>query len=178
MAEAELAARLAAFHRLPVIYEDDPDWNMGETNLHALFEHILRYGIAAHLSSRGNYRVFSNLNLNYQPRFPTVYVAPDVMVVQPSRPLGEEVSSYLIDRDGPAPLFVAEALSERTAEERDLGEKVDLYALIGVAEYLLIDPTGRFLPQRLLLKRLRPNRTWQDEQDADGGVTSALGFRV
>jgi hypothetical protein len=42
----------------------------------------------------------------------------------------------------------------------------------------LIDVTGRFLPERLLLKRLRRNRTWNDEQDADGGITSKLGFRL
>jgi hypothetical protein len=29
----------------------------------------------------------------------------------------------------------------------------------------------------LQLKRLRRDRTWKDEQDADGGVTSKLGFR-
>jgi hypothetical protein len=73
---------------------------------------------------------------------------------------------------------VAEVLSEETAEERDLDEKLYIYAMTGIEEYLLVDVDGRFLPQRLVLKRLQPDRTWQDEQDADGGVTSRLGFRV
>src|SRR5207302_8716731 len=63
-------------------------------------------------------------------------------------------------------------------EQRDLNEKVTLYAKLGVAEYVLVDVTGQFLPQRLLLKRLQADGTWRDEQDADGGITSQLGFRL
>ena len=52
----------------------------------------------------------------------------------------------------PAPVLVVEVLSERTAEERDLGSKIGLYAQLGVAEYILLDQWGDWLPQRLLLK--------------------------
>jgi hypothetical protein len=38
--------------------------------------------------------------------------------------------------------------------------------------------TGKFLPQKLLLKRLQADGTYKDERDADGGVTSKLGFRI
>jgi hypothetical protein len=106
------------------------------------------------------------------------YVSPDTMVVKPFRPLPETVRSYQIDKDGPAPLLTMEILSERSAQQRDREEKVVLYALLGVAEYILVDVTGQFLPQRLLLKRLQPDQTWRDEQDPDGGVTSQLGFRL
>ncbi len=47
-----------------------------------------------------------------------------------------------------------------------------------VADYGLVDVTARYLPQRLLMKRLLPTRSWKDEQDADGVVTSQLGFRL
>ena len=40
------------------------------------------------------------------------------------------------------------------------------------------DVTGKFLPQKLLLKRLQADGTYKDERDADGGVTSKLGFRI
>src|SRR5205823_1733199 len=53
-----------------------------------------------------------------------------------------------------------------------------IYARLGVAEYILVDGTGQFLPQRLLLRRRQDDETWVDQQDADGGVTSQLGFRV
>jgi hypothetical protein len=100
------------------------------------------------------------------------------MVVAPFRPLEESLSSYEIGKQGPVPLLTAEILSERSAQQKDLGEKMTLYARLGVAEYILVDMTGRFLPQRLLLKRLQADGTWKDEQDPDGGVTSRLGFRL
>lgn len=177
-AEQSLEERLKEFQNLPILHEDDLEGEMGEANLHALAEHILRYGIAAHLGDRPRYRVFSNMNLHYQPRFPRVYVAPDVMVVTPLAAQPDELRSYHLDSDGPAPVFVAEILSEETAEDRDLDEKLYIYAMTGIAEYLLVDVDGRFLPQRLLLKQLKQDRTWRDQRDADGGVTSRLGLRV
>jgi hypothetical protein len=181
-ADHNLEAKLSEFQDLPILHEDDPEWDMGEANLHSLVEDILRYGIKAYLEDSPEYKViykvFANLNLHYQPRFPSVYISPDVMVVAPRDPRVEDVSGYSIGRDGPAPVLVTEVLSAKTAEERDLGEKLWIYAMIGVEEYLLVDNTGEYLPQRLLLKRLLPKRTWQDEQDPNGGVSSRLGFRV
>jgi hypothetical protein len=49
---------------------------------------------------------------------------------------------------------------------------------LSIPEYLLIDVSGEFLPQRLLLRRPSGVGHWTDSQDADGGVTSDLGFRV
>ncbi len=49
---------------------------------------------------------------------------------------------------------------------------------MGVEEYLLADVTGDLLPQRLLLLQRQPDGSWREGQDADGGVTSRLGFRV
>ena len=69
-------------------------------------------------------------------------------------------------------------LSQRTAQQRDLDEKVTICAKLGVAEYILVDPAGEHLPERLLLKCLHPDGTYRDEQDPDGGVTSVLGFRI
>jgi len=174
----DLAARVDHFQNLPLLREDDPEWDMGETNWHAVFEHIIRYGIAAHVARQPRYRAFSNMNLHYQPRFPRQCVSPDVMVVTPIVPAPDDLRSYRIGPDGPAPLLTAEVLSPETAQEGDLDTKVYIYAMIGVAEYLLVDALGDYVPQRLLLKKLQPDRTWVDEQDPDGGVTSQLGFRL
>jgi Uma2 family endonuclease len=173
-----LRHRLAEFHRIPLLREDDPEWDMGESNWHAVVEHILRYGVAAHLAGNKKYRVFSNMNLHYQPRFPAQYVSPDVMVVAPKVRRPDALRSYRIGRDGPCPRMVAEVLSEETAEDGDLEAKVYIYAMIGVREYILVDETGKWLHQRLLLKRLQPDRTWKNTRDPDGGVTSGLGFRL
>jgi len=100
------------------------------------------------------------------------------MVVTPLVAQPDELPSYHLNSDGPPPVFVAEVLSEETAKERDLDEKLYIYSMTGIEEYLLVDVDGRFLPQRLVLKRLKPDRTWQDEQNGDGGVISRLGFRA
>ncbi len=169
---------------IPILYEDEEEGDMGESNPHVDACAILHICLKAHLAGRPEYRVFANMNCYYRkgPLYPKTgslpYVSPDAMVVKPSRDLGEDVTSYEISRDGPAPLLVGEVLSERSAQQRDLSQKLTIYAKLGVAEYLLVDTSGRFLPQRLLLKRLQPDRTWKDEQDPDGGVTSQLGFRV
>jgi Uma2 family endonuclease len=166
------------YEGMPLLYEDEEEGDMGETNPHSTSEHILRYGVAAHLADRPEYQVFSNMNLYYSPQDRRAYISPDTMVVEPYVRLEEDVSSYRIGENGPSPILAAEVLSERTAQQRDLDEKMDVYAQLGVPEYILVDLTGRFLSERLLLKRLQPNRTWQDEQDPDGGVTSQLGFRL
>jgi Uma2 family endonuclease len=169
---------------IPVLYEDEDEGDMGESNPHVVSDKILHVCVEAHLAGRPEFRVFSNMNLYYRdgPRHPRTgslpYVSPDVMIVVPFRPLGDNVTSYTIGADGPAPLSVSEILSERSAQQRDLKEKVTLYAELGVGEYILIDPTGEFLPARLLLKRLQPDGTYKDEKDQDGGITSCLGFRL
>jgi Uma2 family endonuclease len=162
---------------LPLIYEDDDEGDMGEATIHTDSVDIVLYGAGAHLADQPQLRVFSNLNLYYSPTDRKAYASPDLMVAEPEE-RERDFESYRIGTDGPTPLMVAEVLSERTGQQGDLREKVRIYALIGIREYILIDVTGRFLSQRLLVKRLRRNRTWKDEQDLDGGVTSKLGFRL
>lgn len=163
---------------LPVMYEDDEEGDMGESNPHVDAEEILHVGVGAHLAGQPQYAVYRNLNLHYDPRKPRAYASPDGMVVTPPKRLPVTIASYRIGVDGPAPIWTGETLSKRSYQQQDLGKKVTIYAKIGVLECVLIDTLGMFLPQRLLLKRLLPNRTWSDEQDADGGVTSRLGFRL
>src|SRR5207244_1442146 len=114
------------------------------------------------------FQAFSNMNLYYRagPPHPRTgsapYISPDLMVVKPFEPLPEETRSYTIGKHGPAPVFVAEILSERSRQQRDLKEKLALYAALEVAEYLLVDPIGDFIYPRLILKKLQPDGTYQD----------------
>src|SRR5262249_52543108 len=135
-------------------------------------------GIGAHLARQRRYRVLSDVNCYYHPSKRKAYFSSDVMVVAPLRELPADVRSYRISRNRPAPLMTVEVLSKRSFQQGDLRKKPRIYAGLQVPEYLLVDVTGRFLPELLLLKKLQPNRTWIDEQDPDGGVTSRLGFRV
>ena len=162
---------------MPLLYEDEEE-EVGESNPHYMTIAILLFGLRAHLRQRTQLQVYSNLNLYYARRDRRANVDPDVMVVSSNQAEAENADSYRIGEDGPSPVLVCEVLSPRTAVKRDLDVKVRIYAQLGVSEYLLIDTRGEFLPQRMLLKRLRADGTYADEQDADGGVTSSLGFRV
>jgi Uma2 family endonuclease len=183
-----LRERLQAWENDPVMQRIQPrgmprlfgneDFEMGESTLHTITAGILLYGLGFHFAARTGYRVFGNLNLYYAADDPTEYVSPDVMVVQPSRELPVQLASYRIGAEGPAPVLVCEVLSFRTWQQGDLIRKPLLYSELGVEEYVLVDVTGEMLAQRLLLLRRQEDGRWQDEQDADGGITSRLGFRV
>jgi hypothetical protein len=162
---------------LPLLFGDE-DFEMGESSLHTTTCDIVLYGLEFHFVSRPAYRVFGNLNVHYSADDPNAYASPDFMVVKPPRPLPEELSSYRIGHEGPAPVLVGEVLSFRTYQQGDLTNKPILYSDLGIEEYILVDVTGALLPERLLLLRRRANGTWADEQDADGGVTSWLGCRL
>jgi Uma2 family endonuclease len=163
---------------MPVMYEDEGQEEMGETEIHNLTVEILRNGIKSHLAGQPQYRVFSDLNVYYHRVDHWAYVSPDTMVVEPARDLGDNVTSYRIGPDGPAPVLTAEVLSRRSFQQQDLTNKPVIYAQLGVSEYILVDVTGMFMPQRLLLKTLHSDGTWIDSQDPDEGVTSRLGFRL
>jgi hypothetical protein len=163
---------------MPVMFEDEGQEEMGETDVHTLSTAIIFWGLKAHLAARPEYRVFSDLNCYYHPVKRWAYVSPDVMVVAPRTTLPEAVASYRIGETRPAPLLVVEVLSRRSFQQQDLTNKPEIYADLGVAEYVLADTTGQFLIEKLLLKRLQADVVWKDAQDVDGGVTSRLGFRV
>lgn len=163
---------------LPVLYEDEGQEEMGESDIHTLTDLILFTALRAHLASRPEYRVFSNLNLHYHRLDRNAYVSPDEMIVVPARALAEPVRSYRIGDDGPAPVLTIEILSRRSAQQQDLTNKPVIYADQGVGEYILVDAMGEFLAEKLLLKERQADGNWRDRRDPDGGVTSQLGFRI
>ena len=71
-----------------------------------------------------------------------------------------------------------EVASESTWQE-DLGEKRALYGRLGVAEYFLFDPEGRYLDPPLQGFRYRGGVPEALAPAADGSLTSAeLGLRL
>jgi len=165
---------------LPLLWEEE-DYETGESNIHVLTDEILHVCLQAFFANQPDVQVFSNLNLLYtkHPDENTApYISPDLMAVRPASPLPRELASYRIGTHGPAPFLVAEVLSERSYQQRDLRDKIEIYAKLGVAEYVVVDVTGRFLSERLMLRRLQPDRSWLELRDRDGGVTSQTEFRL
>jgi Uma2 family endonuclease len=163
---------------MPVMYEDEGQENKGESEVHTDCIDIIKHGLREFFASRPNFHVFSNINVYYHLLDHWAYISPDTMVVELPEPLESRLLSYRIGRDGPVPQIMVEVLSRRSAQQQDLTNKPILYAQLRVAEYILVDVTGNFMPQRLLLKRWRNDETWRDEQDPDGGITSRYGFRL
>jgi Uma2 family endonuclease len=163
---------------LPVMYEDEGQEEMGESEVHVITIEILRNGLREHFALRPRFHVFSEINVYYHPIKRSSYISPDVMVVELPKPLKRRQVSYRIGKNRPAPTVAVEVLSRRSAQQQDMSNKPMIYSELGVAEFILVDVTGEFLPQRLLLKRLCKNGTWEDDRDPDGGVTSRYGFRV
>ncbi len=161
---------------MPILYEDEGQDEVGETDIHWRCCEILRCGLEAHLSPE--YRVFADLNLYYHPVDRWAYVSPDTLAVKPDKPLPEIVTSYRINESGPRPEIIIEVLSKRSAQQQDLTTKPEIYADQKIPEYILVDVTGMYLDQKLVLKTLQEDSTWINSPDQGNGVTSALGFQL
>ncbi len=94
---------------------------------------------------------------DYDPR-------PDVMVLR--RPLLSGNLASVRVADVGAPLFVMEVASEST-QTNDRGDKRQAYAAVGVAEYIVFDPSGDILPRPLLAWRLSSGTyvPWHPDED-------------
>jgi Uma2 family endonuclease len=168
---------------IPILYEDEEE-DMGESNPHA-WANLILFGCLLPLlgKRRPDYQAFANLNCYYEgrrskktgrkPNF-----ASDLMIARPFVKLPLDTPSYTIGEDGPAPTTAFEVLSKRTAEDRDLKKKLELYRKLKIQEYILVDLMGVYLKQKIQLKVLQPSGRWKNVKDSDGGLTSQLGFRL
>ena len=89
--------------------------------------------------------VSEQTNVIYDSAVPGSVVVPDGYVVfdVPARMIESERRSYRIDEWGKPPDFVLEVASESTAA-RDLSEKREIYARMGVPEYWRLDKHGYY----------------------------------
>jgi Uma2 family endonuclease len=137
---------------------------MGETLPHAELVHylmdILNWLFRDHLCA-----IYENFNF-YQTRDKYEKpLAPDLAVIQgiTHRP----VRSWRVGVHGPAPQVVFEIASEDTWK-RDLEEKPDRYAVMGVQEYFAYDPNEPRIRQR------EPYRLFGWQLDKDTGLLQKM----
>ncbi len=165
---------------LPVVFQIEGQEHMGETPAHSHALHTAFAGLLAHFSDKQEYRVFANLSLYYHPVNRGAFISPDIMVVCPSRPLEDTITSYRIGEDGPAPLIVVEVIGRQSLHQHDLTVKPMIYAQLGVKELLSIDTTGIYLPEKLQLRRLQfRDETWSLVPMSENGyLQSAFGYAI
>ena len=99
----------------------------------------------------------SQSNVIYDSAVPGSVLAPDGCVVfgleTDAKDIKRARRSYRIDEWGATPAFVLEVGSPSTAP-RDLGEKREIYARIGVQEYWRLDRYGESYPEPMMGERL------------------------
>jgi hypothetical protein len=113
-----------------------------------------------------------------RPDGPAYTVYPDVMIFP--RPMDTNQGSYTLAQDGP-PVLIVEVASEATYQaDLDLERgKGWTYADAKVTEYLVLDPSGQFVPElgrgwRLVGRGYRP---WRRDR-AGRWVSAGLGVAI
>jgi len=138
--------------RLPDIPERDPD---EVSQFDSLFKHGKSRDLAIHLGNPETTLVEADRWIvpdasfeKRRARYPDLLVAFDVSPAE-----YEASNGYIVSEQGKPPDFVLEVASPSTAH-RDLNEKRDFYASIGVREYWRFDRTGEHYGARLYGERL------------------------
>jgi Uma2 family endonuclease len=118
--------------------------------------------------------VSGNLLVYYLRGDPKKRVAPDVFVVKECEQKLRRV--FKIWEEGKRPCLALEVTSKKTRRQ-DLGPKKELYAQLGIAEYLLYDPLGEWLEPALQGFRLADGiyEPWQPDETG-GFVSEQLGI--
>lgn len=159
-----------------IIYPESDGKPVGETDVHR--QEILDLIAALSEYFRADMQVYvsGNLMFYYEEGVPASVVAPDVFVVRgvPKR----QRRTYKLWQEGVPPAIVLE-ISSRSTRLEDLGTKRALYAMLGVAEYVLFDPLGEYLVPALQGFRLVGGEYVRIEPEQDGALVSqALGMRL
>ncbi len=106
----------------------------------------VRYHGRSDVYVAGDMLIYYRINRN------DLSIAPDVYAVFGAAG-NHPRDSWLVWREGKAPDFVMEIASQSTWR-RDVAQKRDIYAEMGVSEYWRFDPTGRFFTPPLVGERL------------------------
>ncbi len=171
---------------LPLTRELFLDPRFGDTMVQGEWHDITAREIAGilrnHFRTQADVRVFHDMKHYLLPRKPAP--SPDVSVVRGLRPKSRR-SSFRVRTEGVRPCLLIEVVSPGAeARQADLMDKVELYRIAGIPEYLIVDsPTGLTgLPFKLLGYRLDAAGRYQPMQpDAEGrflSETTGIWFQV
>lgn len=138
------------------------------------------HALRVRYEDRPDVYVAGDMFVYYRMNVAAANVAPDVFVV-----FGVDKHtrrSYMVWREGKAPDFVMEITSASTYS-RDIGEKRDIYAAIGVTEYWRFDPERECFDPPLVGERLVDGsyELIPIGEDADAilrGYSAALGLDI
>jgi hypothetical protein len=156
-------------------YPDEDGRFMGDTDFHNVAMTDLKQALQDHFADEPVY-VASNLIYYFKEGDPTSRRDPGVLVAWG---VGKHRRrSYRIWEEKVVPCTLFEIASRRTWRA-DINEKPQLYAGLGVKEYFVFDPEGRYLKPVLLGFRSVRRRPVPMKPAADGSLVSRqLGLRL
>jgi len=156
-----------------VTYPDSDGQPMGETAVHVEATYDLIHGLRCHLQLRHNVLTTGNVLLYYEEGDPTSVVVPDVMVIKGLT--AKLLGTYKLWEQGVVPCVVVE-LTSKSSRLADIGTKRALYAMLGVAEYVVFDPLGEYLRPRIRAFRLQDGDLVPlPVSESDGFASDELG---
>ena len=131
---------------------------MGEPAAHSSLAHYL-VNVLTWLFHGQACAIYDNLNFYLTANRYEYPLAPDVAVIK--NVVLRKVRSWRVGKSGPAPQVVFESASDETWK-KDLEEKPERYAQMGVREYFAYDPNEPPLPQ----SKYRRLFGWQLDEEA------------
>ncbi len=156
-------------------YPESDGKPMGETDLHrdAMFRQI---ELLKRFFAGQKVYVSGDLLVYYEPGNNKKFIVPDVFFTKGLKQVQRRIYRTWIERL--APNFVIETTSKKT-KKRDLEVKPEIYAIIGVQEYFLFDPTKDYLEPPLQGNRLVDGAYQSIPRQPDGSLTSEqLGLKL
>jgi Uma2 family endonuclease len=158
-------------------YPDSDGRPMGDTDFHNQAMAGAREVLEDHYADVPGVYVASNLVLYYQQEEPSKRRDPDILVAKKTRGKHKR-RSFRVWEEKVVPCVLFEIASRRTWRV-DLHEKPALYASIGVKEYFIFDPEGRYLDPVLQGFKTVKGKPVALKPAADGSLVSKqLGLRL
>ena len=160
------------------IYPDTDGEPMAASDLHLEILIWLLQTLKAYFAQMPDVYVSGDILTYYTEDNPRDVVAPDVLV---SFGIGQKRRhTYKVWEEGKVPDFVME-FSSKTTYQKDLTEKMSLYAALGIPNYLLYDAEALYLPSPLMGFQLVKGVYVPIPPGVDGGVHSdvlGLDFHI
>ena len=103
--------------------------------------------LEVHFTNKPDVYISGDIMMYYREGDPRKSISPDVLVCFGINPKLRK--TYKTWEEGKAPDFVMEFSSDRTYE-KDLNEKMDIYASLEIQDYFLYDAEGLYLPSPLM----------------------------
>ena len=134
--------------------------------------------LEAHFAQNPEVYISGDIMMYYREGDPRKSISPDVLVcfgINPKLRL-----TYKTWEEGKAPDFVME-FSSKSTYNKDLGEKMDVYASLDIQDYFLYDAEGLYLPSPLMGFTLVDGAYVAILSDDDSGIRSSvlgLDFRL